>query len=280
MWLFGKKKEAAPAPKPEQAENAQVQAFAQQFSPEEFTILALTGYSALTSNREEGQQLWTAGIALSAWMREDDLVVHRQSAQLVTLADDRLLEYLRARVPANFILKVRVRAAKEGGRFQLIGMPEPGFDPELKAILDEQKKPVTLDGGTLGVFTLIRSAGWFDAEADWNGVSTRLEFDAAEQPQPCLDTARALLANAAAWDPAARECAAQAFYPQFQTLAEADGEDFSREDFLQQLDPDSILVRGDGSFELWYGSGGVFWGRCFKVTGTIDGGIAAAVMDE
>lgn len=280
MWLFGKKKEAAQAPRPEQAQNAQVQTFAQQFLPEEFTILALTGYSALNSNREDESQLWTADITLSAWMREDDLELHRQQAQLVTLADDRLLEYLRARVPANFILKVRVRAAKEGGRFQLVGMPEPGFDPELKALLDEQKKPVTLDGGALGEFTLVRSAGWFDAEADWNGVSTRLEFDAAEPPQPCLDTARALLARADVWDGEARACAVRAFYPQFQPLAEADGEEFSQEDFLQQLDPDSILVRGDGSFELWYGSGGVFWGRCFKVTGTIDGGIAEAVMDE
>lgn len=280
MWPFGKKKEKAPAPKPEDAQNAQVQAFAQQFSPEEFTILAVTGHGVFGGTLNEDTQLWTAGTTLTAWMREDDLILHHETAQLLTLADDRLLGYLRTRVPGNFILKIRVRAAKEGAIFQLIGMPEPGFDPELKAILDEQKKPVTLDGGDLGTFTLVRSAGWFDAEADWNGVGTRLIFDASEDAQPCLDTARALLPNSAALDAQARACAADKLYPQIRQLAEEGGEDFSREEFISQLDPDSILVRGDGSFELWYGSGGIFWGRCLKVTGTLAAGVSDAVMDE
>ncbi len=279
MWPFGKKKEKEQAPKPEDAQNAQVQAFAKQFAPEEFTILALTGHGAFAGQRNEDTQLWTAGIGLTAWVREDDLILHHESAQLLTLADDRLLGYLRARIPGNFILKIRVRAAKEGSVFQLIGMPEPGFDPELKAILDEQKKPVTLDGGDLGTFTLMRSAGWFDAEADWNGVSTRLIFDATEEAQLCLDTARALLPKSADLDAQARSCAADKLYPQIRQLAEEGGEDFSREEFIGELDPDSLLVRGDGSFELWYGNGGIFWGRSLKVTGTLADGISDAVME-
>ncbi|MBQ8851428.1 MAG: DUF2262 domain-containing protein, partial [Oscillibacter sp.] len=249
MWPFGKKKEKEQGPKPEDLQQAQIQAFAQQFSPEEFTIIALTGHSAFAGNRSEESGLWTAGVTLSAWLREDEEEVHKEAAQLVTLADDRLFGYLRARIPANFILKVRVRAAKQGNGFQLIGMPEPGFDPDLKAMLEEQKKPVTLDGGDLGTFTLVRGAGWFDAEADWNGASTRLIFDASEEAAPCLDTARTLLSGAADWDEKVRERAAQKLYPQIQELAEEAGEDFSKEEFIEQLDPDSILVHGDGSFE-------------------------------
>ena len=280
MWPFGKKKEKAQAPKPEDAQQAQVQAVAQQFSPEEFTIIAVTGHAAFVGSEPDEHQLRTAGIILSAWMREDDMEIHRESAQLVTLADDRLFGYLRARLPANFIVKVRVRAAKEGPRFQLIGMPEPGFDPDLKAILEEQKKPVTLDGGDLGTFTLVRGAGWFDAEADWNGASTRLIFEATEEAQPCLATARTLLSDSAAWDAKVRSCAADKLYPQIQQLAEEGGEDFSREQFIQELDPDSVLVRGDGSFELWYGNGGIFWGRSLKVVGSISGGVSDALMEE
>ena len=273
-------KEKDQAPKPEDLQKTQIQAFAQQFSSEEFTLIALTGHSAFGGKLDETSQLWTAGITLNAWLREDEEEVHKDPAQLVTLADDRLFGYLRTRIPANFILKIKVRAAKEGNVFQLIGMPEPGFDPDLKAMLEEQKKPVTLDGGDLGTFTLVRGAGWFDAEADWNGVSTRLIFDAAEEAAPCLDTARTLLSDAAAWDEKVRTCAAETLYPQISQLAEESGEDFSREEFIEQLDPDSILVRGDGSFELWYGNGGIFWGRSLKVTGTLKDGVTDAIMEE
>ena len=280
MWPFGKKKEKEQAPKPEDAQQAQVQAFAQKFSPEEFTIIAVTGHTGFSGSEPNEFQLRTAGIGLTAWMRDDDMEIHREPAHLITLADDRLFGYLRTRLPSNFILKVRVRAAKEGSHFQLVGMPEPGFDPDLKAILEEQKKPVTLDGGDLGTFTLVRGAGWFDTEADWNGASTRLIFEASEDAQACLTTARALLEKSSDWDAQVRACAADKLYSQIRELAEEGGEEFSREQFIQELDPDSVLVRGDGSFELWYGSGGIFWGCSLKVTGTLSGGVSDALLEE
>ena len=278
MWPFGKKKEKAqPQADPLQA---QIQDFAQQFSPEEFTILAVTGFTPFGGSRREGSQLWEAGINLTAWMEADGEEIHREPTRLVTLADERLYSYLRSHVPANFILKIRVRAAKEGPRFQLIGMPEPGFDPDLKEILNQQKKPVTLETPDFGTFTLIRGAGWFDAEADWNGVSTRLVFDCNEASEPCLNTARNLFLDPAGWDEKIRSYTAGHLLATLNTFAGEGEEPMTAQELSDLLEPDSILVRGDGTFEFWYGNGGVFWGQLVRVCGSLGEGITAALLAE
>ena len=278
MWPFGKKKEKAQAEPA--AQNAQIQSFAQQFLPEEFTILAVTGFTPFGGKRPDDSDLWVSGISLTAWMEMDGEEIHQESVQLTTLADDRLYSYLRGHLPSNFILKARVRAAKDGKSFQLIGMPEPGFDPDLKAILNQQKKPVTLESADFGTFTLIRGAGWFDAEADWNGVSTRLVFDFAEESEPCLNTARNLFADPAGWDEKIRSYTARHMLATLNTFAGEDEDPMTEQELAEQLDPDSILVRGDGTFEFWYGNGGMFWGQLIRVCGSLGEGITAALLAE
>ena len=278
MWPFGKKKEKALAEPA--AQNAQIQAFAQQFLPEEFTILAVTGFTPFGGKRPDDGPLWISGINLTAWMEVDGEEIHREPVQLTTLADDRLYSYLRSQLPSNFILKARVRAAKDGTSFQLIGMPEPGFDPDLKAILNQQTTPVTLESADFGTFTLIRSAGWFDAEVEWNGVSTRLVFDSAEESEPCLNTARNLFGNPAGWDEKIRSYTAKHMLALLNTFAGEGQPPMTDQELVEQLDPDSILVRGDGTFEFWYGNGGIFWGQLFRVCGSLGEGITAALLAE
>lgn len=279
MWPFGKKKEKA-VETAQAEQNARVQEFAQNFLPEEFTLLALTSGGGFSYIKNNDGGLSVAGVGLIAWLRDGEEEVHQEESSLLTLADDRLLSYLRDHIPGNFIIKATVRAAKVGTSFQLVGMPEPAFDPDLKAILEERKKPVTLDGGELGTFTLNRTAGWFGTELDFNGVATNLIFAAAEETAPCLDTARTLLADPAGWDEKIRSFAAQTLYPVILPLAEEGGEELTQEELAQQLDPDFLMVHGDGSFELWYGDGGIFWGRSIKVTGTLTGGVTEAILEE
>lgn len=76
-------------------------------------------------------------------MEEDSPDIHQGDFRLVALADDRLMDYLRQRVPRDFIIKCRARLSVDGSRLLMLELPQPGFDPDLKAILDEQKKPVS-----------------------------------------------------------------------------------------------------------------------------------------
>ena len=281
--LFGKKKAAA---QPEaNAEDAQVQAFAQQFEPEEFTILAVTGANGFGGGKAGDDKLWTASIELTAWMEENGGEVHHQSARLVTLADDTLLEYLRTRVPKDFILKIKVRQARAGSRFQLIGLPEPGFDPDLKTILDEQKKPVSHYIEALGTFTLNRTVNWFEANVDWLGAEIALNFDQEEDMAGCAQTAKALMADQAGWDGRIRTYAAQ----QLLELANDWAQDGAQEDeepqavtqeqFVERMDLESIQVSEDGGFTFWFNDGDLFWGHAIRVSGDLTNGPTEAQME-
>lgn len=276
MWLFGKKEKKERTPS---LEELQVQEFAQKFLPEEFVLVAVTDPEGLSDDRKEGESLWTLTLPLTAWMDEDDGVVTTGSALLQALADDRLRGYLRQRLPGNFIIKVRVRPGKEDNLFQLVGMPEPGFDPELKAILTEQVKPVTLDTEDLGSFTLRRSMNWFETQVEWLGQSIQLTFNqgSQEEQSDSLSTARTLLSAASDWDVRLRAMIADHLLDEVNRLSE--DEPVSRDELLDSLALESALVAPGGSFTLWYGSD-LFFGQAAKVAGTLDAGPTEAQLED
>ena len=153
----------------------------QDFLPEELEILAVTGANPFSGSQgEEGEGLWPASIGLTAWIEADGPELHRGAFQLETIADNQLMPVLRQRARPDFIIRFRARRSEDGTRLLLLDLPEPGFDPELKAILDEQKKPVTFWVDGLGTFALNRALGWFEAEADWLGSPIRLDLGRAE----------------------------------------------------------------------------------------------------
>ena len=279
MWLFGKKKERAPRQPSRQEE--QVQTFAQRFCAEELTLVAVTGMQGASHTRESEDDLWTVSVPLTAWMDTFDSVVHNQPATLEILADDRLLSYLLQHLPRNFILKAKVRPSPEGDAFQLVGMPEPGFDPELKAILDEQVKPVTLDGGAAGKFALNRSVDQFQTEADWQEQTVLLVFDRGQEEQGVLDVAAALLTDAERWDAQLRELVTRTLLEQVNELSgeEEDAQALTQEELAQELELDQIQVDGAGSVTVWLG-GDCLWGRSIRVTGTVTGGPIEAILEE
>ncbi len=283
MWPFGKKKEreeTALTP-----EEEQVRRFAQQFDPEEFTILAVTGPNGIAAGKEGDDPLWNCYAEVTAWMDEGDDEVHQGPARLVILADDALREYLRHRVPGDFILKVKVRQSKEDDTFQMLGAPEPAFDPELKAILEEQKKPVShyLEG--LGTFALNRSVGWFQADVDWLGTSIQLTFDQDENLSACADAARTLMADQDGWDARVRQFAAGELLELANQWA-ADGaeggeepEEITAEQFARRMELESIQVYADGSFAFWFNDGDLFWGHSIHVSGSLEDGPTDAEME-
>ena len=275
--LFGKKKEKEE--KPLTGEELQVQAFAQQFQAEEWDIVAVTGGSGLRKSREEGETLWTVRLPLTAWMDEEDGIVKAEPAQMVILADERLYDYLRHCIPRDFIIKCRVRPAKEGSLFQMVSMPEPGFDPELKAILNEQVKPVTFEDEVLGEFTFNREMGWFAANVDWLGGQPLLTVDSGEDREQALACARSLVDQQQSWDGRVRAFAADALLEQANEGLEEDAQTITREDFLERMELSSVQVYADGTFEFWFEDDERFWGRSVHVSGTVNDGPKPARME-
>ncbi len=281
--LFGKKKEAEPpiSPAPEHRE---AKALAARFDPEEFDICAVTGPNGFGGGKGPKEEFWTASISLIAW-REEGGPIHRGDWGLLALADDKLLDYLRRAAPRDSVIQARVRQALEGEQLLLVGMPSKVNDPELKAILDEAVKPVTFWEEGIGTFTLDRSVNWFEAEVDWLETPISLEFGQDENRADCLMYAHALLEHQQEWDGKVRSFAAKELLDlarDWAADAAGEGEDapeLTEEDFMRRMEPQSIEIREDGSFDFWFGDGDLFWGHSIRVSGSMDEGPTDADME-
>lgn len=286
--MFGlfKKKEAPKASASQ--ESSAIKFFAADFSTEELDVLAVTGPTGFGAVQQEDSGLWEASIGLTAWMEEDSPEIHREETGLVTLCDDTLRGYLRQRVPPDFLIKFRARPSLDGTRLLLLDLPQPAFDPDLKAILEEQKKPESTFAEGLGTFVFNRQVGWYEAEVDWLDGTVRLDIDKgeAEAMKAAQDTARALLADAEGWDGCVRAFAASrlaGLSGQWAPdgIAEEDGasEDMTPEEFAQRLELDAIQVDDQGGFTFWFTEGEMFWGHSIRVSGTLAGGPDDAQME-
>lgn len=276
MFGFFKKKEAE---KTQNAENEQFKQFAARFQPEELSILAVTGANGFDGGDDGEETLRTASIGLTAWMEEDSPDIRQGEFPLSAIVDDQLLEVLRRRAPRDFIIKFRGRVSEDGQRLLLLDLPEPGFDPDLKAILEEQKKPVTFWEDGLGTFTLNRRVDWFETEADWLGITISLVFDRNEDRADCVKNAKKLLAGAGSWDKRLREYAADALLDLANDWAEDTGEagPVTREGFLERMELESIEIRADGSFEFWFSDGDM--GHSIHISGDLENGPDEAGME-
>ena len=281
MALFGlfKKKEKAEE-KPLSAHAEELRAFAGQFLSEEMDILAITGAGGFMGGKQEGEQLHTAGADLTAWMEEDGEEIHKGQFRLVAKGDETLVGYMQARLPRDFIIKCRVRPHADGKLFMLVGLPEPGFDPDLKAMLLEQKKPVTKEVEGLGEFTFNRSMGMLQKEIDWLGSEVQLCIDPESDHGACAAAAQVLLNDMAGWDEKARAFAADKLLEQAnEAAAEYEGEEVTREEFMDCLGMESVDVASDGVFQFWFNDGGLFAGRFVRVSGRVGEGLTDAVME-
>ena len=231
-----------------------------------------------------------ASIGLTAWMEEDSPDIHQGDFRLVALADDRLMDYLRQRVPRDFIIKCRARLSLDGSRLLMLELPQPGFDPDLKAILDEQKKPVSTWVEGLGTFTLNRTVDWFEATVDWLGSEIALDFDRGvpEEMASAQETGRTLMASQADWDHRVRSYAAQELLSLANDWAadarEEEDEDsgaplVTQEQFMERMELESIQLLPQGGFEFWFNDGDLFWGHSIHVTGSLEAGPESAQME-
>ena len=281
MAMFGllKKKEKTEEMKPATPQAEEMRAFAGQFLPGEVDILAVTGAGSFGGEKRDGDELYTVCMGLTAWMEEDSPEIHKGNFLLLTKADEMLMGYLRQRLPRDFIIKCKVRLHGDGEKLMLLNLPEPGFDPDLKAILTQQKKPVTVEVEELGTFVLNRSLGVLQREVDWQGSPVQLCMDPEGDHAACAKAALSILADIPGWDEKARAFAADKVLEQANAQRDDGGEDVSREEFVEGLEAESLDVAADGTFQLWFNDGGLFAGRFVRVSGSVSAGVTDAVME-
>ena len=257
--------------------------FLARFPKKETDLLGITSPGGVAHKPVEGTDLFHVAITLTAWMDEYEQVLHQEPATLEAMVDETLLDYLRQRTPSNFIISAVVRPAGDGKHFLITDLPKLGFDPELKALLEEQKKPVTLEVDGLGSFTLNRNLGWYDAAVEWLGEEVSLNLDQNEETlASAQETAKVLTENQDSWDAQVRTFAAEQLLERVNQLVQSEDEDaepYTAETLAEQFQLDSILAGPDGAFEFWFSDDDLFLAHPVHVTGTLEQGPNLAEMD-
>lgn len=268
-------------PRPE--ESAQLRAFSSQFLPRELTVQAVTGATEFNGSKAGNKELWIASTSLTAWKEENSDEIHRGNFSLTTLGDDQLLEILRERAPWDSVIRFRGRVSEDGTYLLLLNLPEPDSDPQLKAILREQKEPITFDEEGLGTFFLNRQTDWFETDVDWLGTAITLVFNREENREDCVAHAKALLADVERWDSQVRAYAAGEFHALANDWAEGiegeESEPVTREEFMERLGLDSIEIRADGSLEFWFNDGEMLYGHTIHISVDLENGPVEASME-
>lgn len=140
-------------------------------------------------------------------------------------------------------------------------------EPRLDNIREKYLKPVYIDDGVLGRFTLDRKYGWFEGSVDWLGYTPDIQLEVDENNDSTAKRAFEAFKNVSSsigeWDEKVRRYAAE----ELTELAidwNEDGDSnnqITETEFAKRIEITSIIFHGDGSFEFTFNDDDMFFGH-------------------
>jgi hypothetical protein len=156
----------------------------------------------------------------------------------------------------------------------------------LQNLLDMWYNPVTLHSEEFGDMVLDKELLWFTVEKQWRRKPVQINLkmqDENEDPAEGLAILEQFWKKKATWDKKLRAFAAKELLTLANDWASSDdehpGKVWTEESFADALQNESITMQTDGSFEIWYDDGGIFFGHAVVVSGDIQNGAAKAKME-
>lgn len=141
------------------------------------------------------------------------------------------------------------------------------------------KKPVVIEDRILGKLVLDRGMGRLEGERNWCRETIYLVLDCPYGDQALLEQAikhaRSLWNGASKWNDRLKSYAADHML-EFKNDVWADDQPVTREEFISQMKPSSVLVKPDGSFSVGYKDGWLFGGHGIDVAGSVNHGPTSA----
>lgn len=168
--------------------------------------------------------------------------------------------------------------------FYVLEVLSEGEDNEyLQNLLDMWYDPVTLHSEEFGDMVLDKELMWFSVEKQWRRkpfyIRLRLE-DENEDTAEGLASLEQFWKKKANWDKKLRAFAAKELLSLANDWASSDddhpGRVWTKESFAKALKNESLVLNTDGSFEMWYDDGGIFFGHAVVVYGDVKNGAKEA----
>ena len=156
----------------------------------------------------------------------------------------------------------------------------------LQNLLDMWYNPVTLHSEEFGDMVLDKDLMWFSVEKEWRKkpfyIRLKLQNE-NEDASEGLAMLEQFWKKKAPWDKKLRAFAAKQLLALANDWASSDDEHpgrvWTEDSFAKALKNESLVMDTDGSFEMWYDDGGIFFGHAVVVYGDIHNGIKEAKME-
>jgi hypothetical protein len=247
-------------------------------------VVAASGAGGL---KLQGDSRWTFGFSLAAWrvagepVQKIPLYVRKQ-------VTSKQMDALSEQIHPNTVIKIRARLAVEN----VYGSPQAKLrevlgldtsDADLQACLAELQKPVYHEDAFFGRFTMDRT---FDDRCFWSTDSRWLEqpmtlnlwlLDGPLGLAKVIETARSIWQDAERWDRQIRNCAEQELLPlKSENWQEEDGSIVTAEEFQRRMTLEAITLHDDGSFDVTFNDGNLFFGHQIVVDCSLEEGATAA----
>ncbi len=156
----------------------------------------------------------------------------------------------------------------------------------LQNLLDMWYNPVTLHSEEFGDMVLDKELMWFNVEKEWRRkpfyIRLKLQ-DENEDAAEGLAMLEEFWKKKAPWDKKLRAFAAKKLLALANDWASSDDEHpgrvWTEDSFAKALKNESLVMNTDGSFEMWYDDGGIFFGHAVVVYGDIQNGAKEAKME-
>lgn len=251
--------------------------FENRFTEDVIEVAVVTGASGVSSGKAGGDVLWNSSIDIIAYKDVNgDKPAVEEEVRLEWLVDDEELRKTRDILMKNSIVRLSIRKGKRSMMLvEILGVEYK--DQELEAILEESMKPVYYNDEILGEFEMNKSVKVFGKDVSWDGEDGDLCFDWNEDEdvmKRSLQTAHALFKNELEWNAKIRDYASSEMLELANEWLKDDDDakvdEITKDMFIRLMEFESMSVHQDGSFEMYFSDGDMFWGHCIIVEGNVN----------
>lgn len=247
-------------------------------------IVAPSGPGAVQVGQGAGappDEPWTFSVTLLHWRTADGTIVHYPLRLTKTIpnresrtAIDALFAAIKPETIMGFEIAALPGAAPANESAELIKPLNVVMgDAELSALLADLKRVVAFED-VVGTFVLDRRFSWFATQPDANGVM-RIAFAAdIDAARNIVELARASWQSADnEWCRQIKQFAARQLLSLAQTWQQDAGKPKPTEESFQDvISVENIGFHPDGTYDVHFSDGDLFWGHSIVVTGSLASG--------